>query len=86
MINFRYHIVSLAAVLFALAAGVLLGAGVLQQADEDDAKAGGTPEISPQLVGFDAGFASLTADDLLKGKLKDRSVLVISMPSSRDIR
>lgn len=84
MINFRYHIVSLAAVLFALAAGVALGAGVLKVAEPTDAALATTADVSPQLVGFDAGFASLTAENLVKGKLKDRSVLVVSLPNARE--
>lgn len=84
MINFRYHIVSLAAVLFALAAGVVLGAGVLYQSDREGVKASAEADISPQLVGFDAGFASLTADDLLKTKLRNQTVLVVSLPNSRE--
>ena len=84
MINFRYHIVSLAAVLFALAAGVALGAGVLHDSHADDGGLNATNEISPQLVGFDAGFASITADDLLSGTLKDRTVLLVSLPNTRE--
>lgn len=85
MINLRYHIVSLAAVLIALAAGVALGAGPL--AHEEATPVGATddaPEISAELAGFDAGFAALTAPDLVGGKLDGTSVVVFTTPGARD--
>lgn len=85
MINLRYHVISLAAVLLALAAGIALGAGLL---DESDAAAtAGTSdaaEISPALAGFDAGYATLTSPDLLRDKLKGRTVLLLTTPGARD--
>ncbi len=84
MINFRYHIVSLAAVLFALAAGVVLGAGIFQEKVVAEAKESIDSDISPQLVGFDAGFASLAAEDLIKDSLKGKTVLLVSLPNARE--
>lgn len=84
MINFRYHLVSLAAVLFALAAGVALGAGVFKETLDDTGIDSSAASVSPQLVGFDAGYASLTAESLLKGELKGRTVLVMSLPNARE--
>lgn len=85
MINLRYHIVSLAAVLLALAAGIALGAGVLDESvaapdDTDDA----VTEISPALAGFDAGYAALTAPGLIGAKLKGVTVLVMTTPGARE--
>ncbi|WP_313409693.1 copper transporter [Aeromicrobium sp.] len=85
MINLRYHVISLAAVLLALAAGIALGAGLL---DESDATAAGsdgdTAEISSSLAGFDAGYATLTAPGLLRDQLKNRTVLLLTTPGARD--
>jgi len=85
VINLRYHVISLAAVLLALAAGIALGAGLL---DESDATAAGTDgdtaEISSALAGFDAGYATLTSPGLLRDKLKDRTVLLLTTPGARD--
>ncbi len=85
MINLRYHVISLAAVLLALAAGIALGAGVL---DESEATTSSTNnddvEISPALAGFDAGYASLTAPGLLNTKLANRTVLIMSTPGARE--
>lgn len=85
MINLRYHIISLAAVLLALAAGIAVGAGLL-----DESEAGATPsgsdavEISSALAGFDAGYATLTAPDLLTDQLKNRTVMLLTTPGARD--
>lgn len=84
MINLRYHIFSLAAVLLALAGGIALGAGVLKSDDVTTDEAGNERAISPALAGFDAGFAALTAPDLLDNKLEDRTVLVVTLPSARE--
>ncbi len=85
MINLRYHVISLAAVLLALAAGIAVGAGLL-----DESEAGTTTtranaaEISSALAGFDAGYASLTAPGLLADKLKNRTVVLLTTPGARD--
>ncbi len=85
MINLRYHVISLAAVLFALAAGVALGAGVLGQAAEPaETTESSGQEISAALAGFDAGYAAATAPGLLAEKLADRSVLVLTTPKARE--
>lgn len=85
MINLRYHVISLAAVLLALAVGIALGAGVLDADEGSPTSSSNTQsEISPALVGFDAGYATLTAPALLNGKLKGRSVLLLTTPTARD--
>lgn len=85
MINLRYHVISLAAVLLALAAGIALGAGLLDESDAADAgTADDTAEISSSLAGFDAGYATLTAPGLLRDQLKNRTVLLLTTPGARD--
>lgn len=85
MINLRYHVISLAAVLLALAAGIALGAGVLDESDAATASSDGdAAEISTALAGFDAGYATLTSPGLLRDKLKGRTVLLLTTPGARD--
>lgn len=82
MITFRYHLVSIAAVLLALAAGVALGAGVL---DDSGAPFVGDDRDSadPALVRFEAGYAARTSGGLLEGTLEDRDVVVLTLPGAR---
>ncbi|HPU12508.1 MAG TPA: copper transporter [Aeromicrobium sp.] len=85
MINLRYHVISLAAVLFALGAGIALGAGALGGADEPvEETTSAVQQITPALAGFDAGYATATASTLLSATLKDRSVLVLTLPTARE--
>ncbi|MEH3034753.1 MAG: copper transporter [Aeromicrobium erythreum] len=81
MITFRYHLVSLAAVLLALAAGVTLGSGLLQ--DTGDRLSGDSTGADPALSRFEAGYAARTGPDLLDGTLSKRSVAVLSLPGAR---
>ena len=84
MINLRYHVISLAAVLFALGAGIALGAGALRGADDPTEETSSTvQQITPALAGFDAGYATATAPALLSGKLKDQTVLLLTLPTAR---
>ncbi|WP_187271740.1 copper transporter [Aeromicrobium terrae] len=84
MINFRYHLVSIAAILLALAAGIALGSGPL-----DDATSGLTDDngsdtaADPGLARFETGYAGLTSGALLKDKLKGHSVVVLTLPGAR---
>lgn len=85
MINLRYHVISLAAVLLALAAGIAVGAGLLDESDAATVSdSSDTAEISPALAGFDAGYASMTAPGLLRDKLENRTVLLLTTPGARD--
>ncbi|GAA2076596.1 copper transporter [Aeromicrobium tamlense] len=85
MINLRYHVISLAAVLLALAAGIAVGAGLLDESDAaTTTTSSDTAEISPALAGFDAGYASMTAPGQLRDKLKNRTVLLLTTPGARD--
>lgn len=84
MITFRYHLLSLGAVLLALAAGVALGAGVLDEsltAPEDTATASGGDRA---LASFEDGYAARTSTGLIEGTLDDRSVVVLLLPGARD--
>lgn len=85
MINLRYHLVSLAAVLFSLAAGIAIGAGLLDDAgatlNADDAA---KPDVSPAIAGFDAAYAESTSPGLIRNTLTDQSVVVFTTPGARD--
>lgn len=93
MISFRYHVVSLVAVLLALAAGVVLGGGPLQgggtalagQTDDDARSA----RLEAQVEGLKAGdrygdeFATAAAPVLLAGKLRGRVVTLVALPTAQ---
>jgi Copper transport outer membrane protein, MctB len=84
VISFRYHLVSIAAVLLALAAGIALGAGPLDDnsvlsGDED----GGPSGADPAIARFESGYAARTSGALLKDVLKGRSVVVLTLPGAR---
>ena len=82
MISFRYHLVTIAAVLLALAAGVALGSGPLDDGSvltgDDDG-----PGADPAVARFEAGYANRTSGALLKDVLKGRSVVVLTLPGAR---
>lgn len=84
MINLRYHIVSLAAVFLALAAGIALGAGFLDEAttSSDNVEESRT-QLSQALAGYDAAYASLTAPGLTAESLDGQSIIVFTTPSAR---
>ena len=84
MISFRYHLVSLAAVLLALAAGVALGAGPLDDNSvlSGDSAGAGT-SADPAIARFESGYAARTSGALLKDVLKGRSVVVLTLPGAR---
>lgn len=86
MINFRYHVVSLTAVLLALAAGTVLGAGFLTPEESDDQT---TTAVADQgLTSFENGYAAVTSPALLRGRLARQSVVVLTTPGARsgDVR
>ena len=94
MIDFRYHIVSIVAIFFALGAGVVLGAGPLKgtgseivqsQADKDraaleDARAE-LIEVKALDKYRDDYVAKVTAG-LTDGKLTGKKVAIVTMPSA----
>lgn len=81
MITFRYHLVSIAAILIALAAGIVLGSGPLDDAG-DTLRGTSTATTDPAVASFESGFAGRTAEGLLEDKLKGQSVVVLTVPGS----
>lgn len=83
MINFRYHLVSLAAVLLALGVGIVLGSGPLDDArtplSSSDDKAG----ADPALTSFEDGYADRTGAPLLNGVLDGKTVVLLTTPDAR---
>lgn len=91
MIDFRYHIVSLISVFLALAVGIALGAGPLEQtigdtltgqveqlrAEKDTLRA--ELDTSQQDLGQVTAFVDASAPQLLEGALADRRVAVIAL-------
>ncbi|MEO6470328.1 MAG: copper transporter, partial [Aeromicrobium sp.] len=85
MITFRYHLVSIAAIFLALAIGIALGSGPLDNAKNlvgNDS----TPSASvarSDLVSFDAAYARKTGTSIINGKLRGQSVLIFTLPGAR---
>ena len=94
MIDFRYHIVSIVAIFFALGAGVLLGAGPLKntgasvvqaQADRDRAALEQAREDLIQARALDKyrdDYIQKVTSVLVTGRLKDRKVALVTMPQA----
>ena len=85
MINFRYHLVSIAAIFLALAAGVALGSGPLDNAKNilGDSKSTAAPVDQSDLAGFESAYAKKTGTSLIAGKLKGESVAIFTLPGAR---
>ncbi|SDZ43903.1 Copper transport outer membrane protein, MctB [Micromonospora pattaloongensis] len=96
MINFRYHVVSLTAVFLALAIGLVVGTAALNGpvADSLSDNVNGLRKDNQQLrdtvnslkeeVNREEDFASEAAQLLLPGKLADKRVLLVVLPSGGD--
>lgn len=82
MITFRYHLVSVAAILLALAAGIALGSGPLDDAGDTLRGSAQSGTADPAVVSFEDGFADRTAEGLLKDALKGQSVVVLTVPGA----
>jgi len=92
MIDFRYHVVSLAALFLALAGGIALGAGPLQgdvqtqlaAATGDDAASDVSAELDDAegLEEFQSAYGAGTATPVLDGRLDQTSVAVIVLPGA----
>ena len=94
MISFRYHVVSIVAVFLALALGIVVGTTALNgpitkdlrnqvndTKDQRDKLATQVKSLQGQVS--DAGqFASTYGSQLVAGRLKGQSVLLVSMPGS----
>lgn len=93
MITFRYHVVSLVAVLIALAIGIALGGGPLQRSDDDGA-AGGDDEtltstqrqlsLLQDSAAFADSYADGTAGAVLGDAIKGRAVTLVTLPGADD--
>ncbi len=81
VINFRYHVVSLAAALLALAAGVVLGAGFLDTTD-DAGDSDRAASADPAVESFESGFAGRVEPALLSDQLADQTVLILTTPGA----
>lgn len=96
MIDFRYHLVSLAAVLIALSVGIVLGAGPLNDdigntlSGEVTKLRGEKDELRRQLADSERGGERRDAFDeahlaqLVDGELDDRTVTVVALPGTDD--
>lgn len=82
MITFRYHLVSVAAVLLALAAGVALGSGYLSSSVASSTADRSAPG-DDGLTQFETGYAEATSGSLLDGVLDNRDVVVLTLPGAR---
>ena len=83
MISFRYHLVTIAAVLLALAAGVALGAGPLDDNTVLSGDNDGTGSADPAIAQFESGYAARTSGALLRNTLKGKTVVVMTLPGAR---
>jgi uncharacterized protein YciI len=92
VIDFRYHVVSLVAVLLALATGILLGSSVLsgplydrleattnRVVDERDELQAQVRDLQQEL-GFAATFADSVLPSLVSGRLAGEQVLIVTVP------
>ena len=90
MISFRYHVVSLVAVLLALAVGIALGGGPLQRdsdrPDDEGRSLAAQAEIAHLEEGtaFADAYAAATAGGLLDGAIKGRAVTMVALPGADD--
>jgi hypothetical protein len=91
VISFRYHVVSLVAVLLALAAGVALGSGPLATGapgPADDTGDQTNARLEAQVSALQAGntssdaFARSVAPGLLRGRLRGRVVTLVVLPTA----
>ena len=92
MVDFRYHLVSLIAVFMALAVGVVLGAGPLQNSigsalndqveslriSRDEARVD-ADEADQRSEAYQQGIESL-APDMVQGTLEGQSVVIVMLP------
>lgn len=96
MINFRYHVVSLTAVFLALAIGLVVGTAALNGPAADalgeqvDALRKANTQLREQVGGLtdqanrEEQFVTEAAPIMLGGKLVNRKILLISLPSGRE--
>jgi Copper transport outer membrane protein, MctB len=90
VISFRYHVVSLLAVLLALAVGIVVGSGPLQRSDDDGEGDGATgvaeaevAELESRLAFYDE-YARASTGALLGTGLEGRAVTLLLLPGATD--
>jgi Copper transport outer membrane protein, MctB len=96
VIDFRYHLVSIIAIFFALATGIILGAGPLKE-PVDETLADRIPELrdeNQQLrdqivaleadLAFEESFVDAAAPTLVGDRLTDRWVALVVLPGADD--
>jgi Copper transport outer membrane protein, MctB len=95
VITFRYHVVSIVAVLLALSAGVALGSGPLQRdvdtrlVDQARSDRRTSADLEAQVSrlessnGFTDRFATTVAPRLLRSRLTGRAVTFLVLPTAR---
>jgi hypothetical protein len=94
VIDFRYHIVSIVAIFFALGAGVVLGAGPLKgtgseivasQAERDRQQLADTRQQLSDLKALDKyrdDYVAKVTAGLTDGKLTGKKIVVVTMPNA----
>ncbi|MFF0342512.1 copper transporter [Kribbella sp. NPDC004875] len=94
MIDFRYHIVSIVAIFFALGAGVVLGAGPLKgtgselvqaQADKDRQQLADARAELVQVKALDKyrdDYVAKVTAGLTDGKLVNKKITIVTMPNA----
>lgn len=94
MIDFRYHIVSIVAIFFALGAGVVLGAGPLKgtgseivasQAERDRQQLADTRQQLTEAKALDKyrdDFVAKVTTGLTDGKLTNKKIAIVTMPNA----
>lgn len=85
MLTFRYHIASLVAVLLALAAGIALGAGVLDEDDDGTSTVtsdGKSSLADQEAASFSADFTDSIRGSLIGGHLAGTAVTMLVLPGA----
>ncbi|MET7283284.1 copper transporter [Kribbella sp. NPDC005582] len=94
MIDFRYHIVSIVAIFFALGAGVVLGAGPLKgtgsdviqnqaNVDRDNLVLSRAENLQLKALNkYHQDYEAKVTAGLANGKLTDRKVAIVTMPNA----
>jgi hypothetical protein len=94
VIDFRYHLVSIIAVFFALAVGIVLGAGPLgERVDADlpdqlNSMREQNGQLQEQIRGLESiqeyrdGFIEVVTPEIVSGRLDNRDVVVMAMPNA----
>ena len=90
MISFRYHVVSLVAVLLALGAGVALGSGPLERESAPESTTEtGAPQTSAEDEGYtrvNNGFAASLQSGMTQARLRGRTVTLLVLPGGPPTR